>query len=434
MLIEFSVTNFQSFKERQTFSTLASKDSLLNATNLFEVNGKNYSKINVFYGANASGKTAFFRAFQFVRAFVSMSNQMLDKTLIPLTPFCFDDASLKRPSVFELVFFKDKIKYSYSFSCDRKVVYTERLDIYENGKPKLVFDRNNINQYKINSYHELEAIKDKNTNNKLFLCTAATWNFDLVKPVVDFILQDLRFRFNVSYEDSGEVEMIPFIEHLQEEGLFDEYKKFCLKLLSIGDFSIADFDAKIENTDIESFPEEIRGFFNAVKQLPLPPEATTDVLKNLRLITIHSVVGEDGKIINKRLNFESESLGTKALFKMAPVLFDVLRQGKILVVDELDRSLHPLLAKYIVSLFVSETNTNNAQLIFNTHDTNLLDLDILRRDEIWFVERDSKTGVSVIYPLTDFSPRNNENIEKGYLLGRYGAIPFIRNGGNLWEE
>lgn len=134
------------------------------------------------------------------------------------------------------------------------------------------------------------------------------------------------------------------------------------------------------------------------------------------------------------MNLAFESLGTQAMFNFAPVLYDILKNGRVLIVDEIDKSLHPLIVRYIVSLFAdSSSNKHGAQLICNTHDTNLLDLDLLRRDEIWFTERDPQTGSTSLYPLTDYSPRKGENIENGYLVGRYGAIPFINKTVKLWE-
>ena len=144
------------------------------------------------------------------------------------------------------------------------------------------------------------------------------------------------------------------------------------------------------------------------------------------------------EIKNKKANFDyyiEESIGTQMIFILIPFFASAMENNKILVIDELDRSLHPFFFFYIVSMFNdSNINKNGAQLIFNTHDTNLLDLNILRRDQIWFAEKDSKTGSSDLYSLSDFSVRNNENIEKGYMLGRYGAVPFISTDINLWEE
>ena len=123
------------------------------------------------------------------------------------------------------------------------------------------------------------------------------------------------------------------------------------------------------------------------------------------------------------------------IFAFIPFLADSLKNKKVLIIDELDKSLHPFLVQYIVEIFNdAEINKNGSQLIFNTHDTNLLDLNILRRDQIWFTEKNSETGESDLYSLSDFSVRKQENVENGYMLGRYGAVPFIKNDFNLWEE
>ena len=141
------------------------------------------------------------------------------------------------------------------------------------------------------------------------------------------------------------------------------------------------------------------------------------------------------KNINNYLSLEEESLGTQMIFLLIPFMMDSINNKKVLIIDELDKSLHPFLVRYIVEIFNNlEINSNSSQLIFNTHDTNLLDLNILRRDQIWFTEKNNDNGVSDLYPLSDFSVRKEENIGKGYMLGRYGAVPFIKNDINLWEE
>ena len=139
--------------------------------------------------------------------------------------------------------------------------------------------------------------------------------------------------------------------------------------------------------------------------------------------TKHIVNGDEYEF-----DISEESLGTQVIFSYIPVLKDVLDNGKVLIIDEFDKSLHPFIVKYIVEIFNDlEINKKGAQLIFNTHDTNLLDLELLRRDQIWFTEKNSEDGSTTIYPLDDFSVRKTENVEKGYLLGRYGAIPFLEN-------
>jgi AAA15 family ATPase/GTPase len=121
-----------------------------------------------------------------------------------------------------------------------------------------------------------------------------------------------------------------------------------------------------------------------------------------------------------------ESTGTQRLFALAAPVLDVLRDGRVLIIDELDSSLHPLLVRQLIGMFHnSRINKNKAQLVFSTHDTSLLDQSIFRRDQVWFTEKDSDQATN-LYPLTDFSPRKNEALEKGYLMGRYGAVPFFK--------
>lgn len=426
MLLQFSVKNFLSFKDKQVFTTLANSDKTHAKDNLISFGSKKYSKINVIYGANASGKTNLCKALQFIKWFVINSNNLLENIGTTVLPFAFDERMANTPSSFELLFVKSDIKYAYSFSCTRFEVVEERLDIFEKGQPKLVFNRTNTANFEFNSYEKsLRPIVDKNTKNKLFLCTASNWNFEVTKPVVDFIINDLLIIFDYS------TDLPMLIKRLKDANDYDEYKAFCLKLLSIGDFSISDFDVKI--TEIESIPPELGAFmqaFIAKNDMPVPQ---TQKLIKTELTTFHTFNNENGES-KCPMNLAFESLGTQAMFNFAPVLYDILKNGRVLIVDEIDKSLHPLIVRYIVSLFAdSSSNKHGAQLICNTHDTNLLDLDLLRRDEIWFTERDPQTGSTSLYPLTDYSPRKGENIENGYLVGRYGAIPFINKTVKLWE-
>ena len=194
-----------------------------------------------------------------------------------------------------------------------------------------------------------------------------------------------------------------------------------MSLLNNADIGISDFNLEIKE-DYGFFDNEaLRAYFKAQNR------DVDDIFrrkpKTIKVMTYHEIGAEKEKYA---LNIGEESLGTIRIFEYAPILFDVLKNGKVLFIDEIDRSLHPLLVKHLVKIFLNEkTNPNGAQLIANTHDTNLLDLDLLRRDEIWFAARDDKTGSTEMYPLSDFSPRKTENVEKAYLLGRYGAVPFI---------
>ena len=208
----------------------------------------------------------------------------------------------------------------------------------------------------------------------------------------------------------------------------EEFKKFCLKILNDADISINDFS--IKTIKIKDIKDDIDIISNIVRLITKDDEdSVTGIINNANVYefsTYHDIICNLEK---KRysLSLAEESMGTNQIFKFAPILYYVLKEGKVLFIDEIDRSLHPLLVEKIINIFKNkDINVNNAQLIANTHDTNLLNLNILRRDDLWFTERNYETGKSEMYSLSDFSPRKKENIEKSYLLGRFGAIPFIK--------
>ena len=152
-----------------------------------------------------------------------------------------------------------------------------------------------------------------------------------------------------------------------------------------------------------------------------------DIFTNIE--AVHTVQDTEGNASSYTLNMTEESDGTNSYFKLIGIVKKALDQGTLLVADEMDAHLHPLLTKHLVSLFNStEFNPNGAQLIFTSHNTNLLDLDVLRRDQIWFTEKDEQTAATDLFSLYDFSIRKDAKVEKGYLIGRYGAIPFIKGG------
>ena len=415
MLINFKFKNFMSFGDECYFEMTANSDKQ-HRDNLID---DKYSRVKLIYGANASGKTSFIKAIAFIRAFVFNSNTMLEKTVIPVMPFKFRADANNVPSEFALTFIIDGIRYHYEFACTRQKVVYEKLDVYYTAKATNIFERKDTDTYIFKrDIKVLREISAKNTSNKLFLATAATWNYQPAKPVVDYILNKLLpYGFNEPWQ--------AYLERIKQAGEYEEYKKFCLDFFSSADISISDFEIKEKKLKDNKDPI-IDSILSAITK------NNAEVMEQIANSNVYNVnvshkVSNGEEEENFVLDLQEESLGTIHMFELSPVLYYVLKNGITFFIDEIDRSLHPMLVRYIVSLFLdSEANSNNAQLIANTHDTNLLDLDLLRRDEIWFAERDFKTGKTVIYPLTDFSPRKNENIEKAYLLGRFGAVPFIK--------
>lgn len=421
MLLNFKFKNYKSYKNESEFTMLANSDKshMENVTNFGK---EKVSKVNIMYGANASGKTSIIQAMDFIKMFTIMSNRLVEGNKIATEPYAFTDDFLNKPSEFSITFEKNGIKYNYSFSCTRDRVIDEKLDVYNSAKPTNIFLRTDTDNYKFNSdVRMLNEIKNKNTKNKLFLITAATWNYEKVKPVVDYLMNDVVVLYDV-YQPS-----VYNIDYVIKNNDLDDYKKFCLEFLNNADLSISGFEVNIKKLkDLSNPLAEVKNLINFIAKND-PDNVNSFINTDVFNIKTHHKIFEGNSDRDFTLELAEESVGTRQLFQLAPILYYVFKEGKTLFIDEIDRSLHPMLVEYIIKKFLNEeVNKNNAQIICNTHDTNLLNLDLFRRDEIWFTERNNKTGISEIYSLSDFSPRKDENIEKAYLLGRFGAIPFIK--------
>ena len=253
----------------------------------------------------------------------------------------------------------------------------------------------------------------------MFLSTATNWNYDKTKDAYLWFANAIDTYD--SFENIADNDLIDYSKN--DAGL----KNFALKLLKEADILIKDITVDYEEKEAD----------NTMIDMLVPPLARNGEkikVKNVNIELEHEIKDADDTYHSYKLNFTDESSGTKVLFAFAPFLKRAFERTKVIVVDELERSMHPALVEFIVKLFNNkEINKANSQLIFTTHATNLLDLELLRRDQIWFTEKNPETGVSDLYPLDSFSVRKEENIQRGYINGRYGAIPFIRDI-DLWLE
>lgn len=425
MLIQFSVKNFKSFKEKQVFSMEAGAGDE-NIENIINIKGTNENvlKSTALYGANASGKTNLISALSVAILMVRLSNnRQPGEKLMQIEPFAFDDKTVNEPSEFEFIFYTNNNKYIYGFKADKNRIYEEYLYQYFSAKPTRIFERNGENyEFLQADKAKLEAIKNQNLENKLFLSTATTWNYDKTKEPYLWFAQKID-----SFQ--GGIELSVDSLEAYDNDKNEELKKFTLRLLEEADIVIKDYNVEIEEAEMD------RNTLMHLQGLKLPVPGVLPKQKSLKSITMtHEVINDKDEIKVYNLNYFNESSGTRILFSMAPILKSVFERGKIIIIDEIERSLHPSLVEMIIKFFHNpEINKGNAQLIFNTHDTNLLSLDIFRRDQIWFAEKDPKKGATELYPLDDFSVRKTENIQKGYLNGRYGAIPFVATGDSLWQ-
>lgn len=424
MLIQFSVENFRSYKDRAVLSMEASADKDL-PDNISIERDERLLKVAAIFGANAAGKSNIFIAFTTAIMNIRLSNNMqVGQPLYNISPFLFDENSRNQPSKFEFVFIQNGVKYVYGFSATRFEIVEEYLYAYKTSRATTIFFRNEndreVYRFTIPAIkRELAPLTVKNTKNKLFLATATEWNSIETREAFSF------FSEGINTFDSQFDILLPQIGPMLENDWDNSVKTFIRDLLKAADINIEDFQFETKEQSLEeliaSIPPQLRGIVLA---------GVNPSQKNLvySVNTIHVV---DGKLFSMGIAEESE--GTRNVFGISPIFKRAFETtGEIICVDEFDRSLHPALVQYLISLFNDKTiNKKNAQLIISTHTTNLLSLEHLRRDQFYFVDKNQDTGESELYSLDEFSPRKRENIYNAYLLGRYGGIPNIKEDGGM---
>ncbi|MBI1397864.1 MAG: AAA family ATPase [Betaproteobacteria bacterium] len=415
MLLEFRVRNFRSIRDDQALSLVAAvADKELVTTNLAPTGLKSLPhavRSAVVFGPNASGKTTLLFALNYMRAVVAESATVVQPgQTFNLQPFRLDSRTATQPTEFELSFLVDGVRHQYNFAMTAERVVSEQLLVWRTAKPTQWFNRQ-LNEsgegydYEFSSYltGPRKLWQDSTRPNALFLSTASQLNSELLGPIARWLAQ------SVIYLPAGAM-----VDHnfstslLQTAGGRAAVRDF----LTTADISIADVSAVSR--------KGIRGEF--LLQAGGIAQARQEEGEFLFPMFEHRT--EHGAA---KFELHEESEGTQRLFSLAAPVLDVLKHGRILVVDELDRSLHTLLVRRLVGMFHDPAvNPRGAQLIFTTHDASLLDHTLFRRDQVWFSEKDESQATRV-FPLTDFSPRKREAWERGYLMGRYGAVPIFRS-------
>ena len=419
MLLEFSVGNFLSFKDIKTLNLVAASISDYKASNIIQTDRHTIIKGAVIYGANASGKSNFIRAMSTMKRIVMSFNQSSTKNL-NVTPFLLNSKTEKEPSHFELLFQIANIRYRYGFELTNKEITAEWLYETKKTAEKLLFMREGDGIEVSPSYREGENLEEKTRNNALFLSVVDQFNGPIAKKIMKWFNNFITIS-GLSHEDYEMVTFKMLGNPKTAQPLIDFYKKL--------DFGFEGIKINKKEFDPKEIPDET-------------PESIIRLLvKDLEgafkfnIKTVHKKFDKNNKFI-KNIEFDmrnQESAGTNKVFNISGPVFDVLQDGGVLVIDELDTSLHPLLTLAITKLFNSEIeNKNNAQLIFSTHDTNLFSYGKYRRDQIYFIEKDNY-GASDLYSLVEYREedgkkvRNDRSFESDYIQGRYGAIPYIGN-------
>ena len=414
MLVEFRVKNFRSLRDEQVLSLVASKDKTLQDTHTLATGisaAPTLLRSAAVYGANASGKSNIIKALQYMRGVVIESATAIQPgQSFAVQPFRLDADSASQATEVEVTFLLDGVRYQYGFAMTPQRIVSEHLLVYKAFKPQRWFARHFDAETGKDVYDFGPGLKGpKNVwegatrPNALFLSMAVQLNSEALRPVFDWFVNRL-----VIFNEQAQLSPQVSIQMLKQAG---DRKEIC-NFLTAADISISDI-----GVETRKVPGQAIHFDLVAGKTEVRPEELEE-----HQLRFHHVT-EQGKAV---FDLMDESSGTRnLLFLIGPVL-DVLSKGLTLLIDELDTSLHTMLVRELVRLFHRpEINTGGAQLIFTTHDTSLLDApNLFRRDQVWFVEKD-RDQASTLVSLSEFSPRKNEALERGYLMGRYGGIPFF---------
>jgi AAA15 family ATPase/GTPase len=405
MVLEIRLRNFFSINEEvildlRTGNINTAKSKSLSG-NVFKYGDIEVLKTLALYGANASGKSNIIKTIRFCNAMVYESHKHNENTIFNFQPFKFKGYSNK-PSYYFIRFVINDIEYKYSFSLNRTQILTESLYYYPNGRKTKVFERNErAGKTKKEKYSFGTSVIRRpfdvaeNTSNKtLYISRASQMDREIPKDIFNFFHRD----FILHHSNYGKSNL---------ESLINSYKNQLLTALQFADSDIVDFKVNFKKEKGRSLKANLdteEAFF------------VDDELEKIELKTYHKFSP------NTSFDFSEESLGTQKLFLMMLTIIDIVKNNKTLIVDEIEDSLHPKIVDYIIEIFNA---SSKAQLIFSTHNTNLLDLNKFRKDQIWFVNK-KEDGGSDLYSLYDYSDfRDTMDLEKAYLQGRFDSIPIV---------
>lgn len=430
MLLYFKVKNFRSFRDEAILDMEAAK--LSDHSDCLLHHGKHqYLPSSAIYGKNGGGKSNLIRAMWLAVQFICNAQKtQTERASVPVSPFSLNDYSANEPTAFEFGYVLDGVKYVYGFSATQECIVTEYLKTWPNGREKSIFAR----EYqtfvfpKDGERQRKQLISEAVAPNQLFFAISCTMNY---KPCIDAMLW---FRdyivFSRDYTDINK----NLIEYSGNEAMLQAI----VSAARTADIGIQDIKFEVDNQEIDpstnddDVPENMRGmvkmlreFIEVLRKNGNEAEIQLNAGK-LKSTTYHYGVDEGGRQSLYALTLSDESDGTRRLMTLAPDIEKTLANGGVLVVDELDREMHLMLVEYVLSRYQQKSsNQKNAQLIFTTHETALLNQELLRRDQIYFVDKNRENGASTLYSLVEFNIRKDMSILKGYLLGKFGAVPEI---------
>jgi len=448
MLIQFKTGNFLSFKDVVTFSMVGytpikEHENIENSNVFSDPSGKvKLLKSSVLYGANGSGKSNLLSAIKFYKKFIltsSTENQSTED--INIIRFLLSSETDDKPSFFEMIFYIDDIRYRYGFEVDKKNIHSEWLFFLKNevsAKEINLFTRE-FQDIKPSSkyFKEGKEVVKKTRPNALYLSSVAQWSGDVNNISVKILSWIKSKLVTISGLDDDNYANFTISKFKNEPKFKTQLIEF-FKNIKIG-FESVDFNEddkifenffKLPNNvqpEYQDVFNDLKTVLERMKNLQIDKKET----KNVSINFLHKKFDETQNFIDLAvLDFSLQSKGTQKLFNIFGLWIDALEKGKVLIIDELDSRLHTLLTIELIKFFHTKVN-KKSQLIFASHDTNLLKRDLFRRDQIWFTEKDN-IGATDLYSLVEYkvnqaTVRNDASFEKDYLAGKYGAIPFVGN-------
>lgn len=410
MLLEFRCKNHKSIKDEVLFSLLASKDTF-NSEYLYGYKDLKILKSSVVYGANGSGKSNFIDAIFFMKSLVTNSINLQPGMGIPYTPHKLNGVGSE--SFYSVQFIKNGVRFAYGFSIEQMLVKEEYLYYFPNGRQAKIFDRTGMTYEEGSKFKgRFNSCKDVLKPNRLMISCAANFtNITEIEDAFRFFSEDLVIYTNANQENWMQYSLYQFNSN-------PEIKNLALSFMRDIGVDIQDIKINIEES---AFPQS---------ELP---EFLSDEYKNkLRMTPLQKITASVVYPGFETDLFTEESTGIQKLFAFLCPFLDIISKGKILICDELETSLHESLLYTLLKTFLSLNGKEQSQIIFTMHDTSLLSLDLFRRDQIWFTELNSLNRSTELYSLAEIkSVRKDENYGKGYISGRYGAIPMLNE--NLAE-
>lgn len=422
MILEFTVENYRSFYGKKTLVLEADKAlKECSETNLFACSKHILLRTLALYGANSSGKSNLVSAMYTMARCILLSVRLNDNEELEYDPFLLLTDN-ERPTMFEVIFLKGEYCYRYGFRYNLERIVDEWLfrKTTPRSKEQMMFVRNEEGIcVEEKNFPEGIGYEEKINDNRLFLSLCQQLGGEISRQVLSWFQSDFNVISGLNNQQYRSYSKLFF--HKKEQSSVDALEFF--QKLRLG------FKSILTHEEEPNIPSDLTIELRAMFQKEIQGK------KSIELDSVHNIYSDKGKVVSS-VNFsfeERESSGTNKLFDLSGPIFDTLYTGATLVIDELDAKMHPLISQYIIELFNNpETNPKNAQLIFTTHDTHLLSQKILRRDQIWFTEKDSQEQTD-LYSLMDIvlpdgtKPRNDANYERNYIAGRYGAIPYILN-------